>query len=113
MIEKNEIRYKEYFMEDAQICRGVDLGLPVGWHYRLSAQPCRRHSVGLFRPISLSPSPKSKFSNYRKNYRGLFVVEMNSGMMWMMLCWLHRGRVPVEFYGRMGGIMPFPGRDIA
>jgi 2-oxoglutarate ferredoxin oxidoreductase subunit alpha len=38
----------------------------------------------------------------------LFVVEMNSGMMLDDVMLASQGRIPVEFYGRMGGVMPFP-----
>ena len=39
---------------------------------------------------------------------GFFVVEMNSGMMLDDVILSSQSRIPVEFYGRMGGVMPFP-----
>jgi len=36
------------------------------------------------------------------------VVEMNSGQMLDDVRLAVAGRVPVEFYGRMGGMVPFP-----
>ena len=38
----------------------------------------------------------------------ILVVEMNSGMMLEDVLKEAKGRTHVEFYGRMGGIMPFP-----
>jgi 2-oxoglutarate ferredoxin oxidoreductase subunit alpha len=36
------------------------------------------------------------------------VVEMNSGQMLEDVRLVVRGRKPVEFFGRMGGVVPFP-----
>ena len=38
----------------------------------------------------------------------MLVVEMNSGQMLEDVRLAVRGRVPVEFYGRLGGVIPFP-----
>ncbi len=38
----------------------------------------------------------------------MLVVEMNAGQMLDDVLRAVKGRIPVEFYGRMGGIMPFP-----
>ena len=64
--------------------------------------------VGLFRPISVSPFPKQQILALTEKLKGLFVVEMNSGMMLDDVLLASQGRIPVEFYGRMGGVMPFP-----
>jgi 2-oxoglutarate ferredoxin oxidoreductase subunit alpha len=39
---------------------------------------------------------------------GMLVIEMNSGQMVEDVRLGVEGRVPVEFYGRMGGIIPSP-----
>ncbi len=39
---------------------------------------------------------------------GFLVTEMNSGQMLEDVRLAVKGRVPVEFYGRMGGVVPFP-----
>ncbi|MHB8806987.1 MAG: 3-methyl-2-oxobutanoate dehydrogenase subunit VorB [Anaerolineaceae bacterium] len=107
-IEKNEIRYKEYFMEDAKF---AVVGFGSAGRVALSAVRAARAEgipVGLFRPISLSPFPKQKILEYASKLAGFFVVEMNSGMMLDDAMLASQGRIPVEFYGRMGGVMPFP-----
>jgi 2-oxoglutarate ferredoxin oxidoreductase subunit alpha len=107
-IEKNEIRYKEYFMEDAKF---AVVGFGSAGRVALSAVRAARAEgipVGLFRPISLSPFPKQKILEYAGKLAGFFVVEMNSGMMLDDVMLASQGRIPVEFYGRMGGVMPFP-----
>lgn len=107
-IEKNEVRYKEYFMDDAKF---AVVGFGSAGRVALSAVRAARAEgipVGLFRPISLSPFPKEQIFELSQKLQGLFVVEMNSGMMLDDVMLASQGRIPVEFYGRMGGIMPFP-----
>ena len=43
-----------------------------------------------------------------KRVRRILVVEMNAGMMLEDVKQAVAGRVPIEFYGRMGGMTPFP-----
>ena len=64
--------------------------------------------VGLFRPITLLPFPKQQVSEISKRVKRILVVEMNSGMMLEDIKAQVQGRIPVEFYGRMGGMTPFP-----
>src|SRR2546421_12786376 len=40
--------------------------------------------------------------------KGFLVVEMNSGQMVQDVRLAVNGRVPVQFYGRMGGTVPYP-----
>ena len=107
-IEKNEVRYKEYLMDDAKF---AVVGFGSAGRVALSAVRAARAEgipVGLFRPISLSPFPKEQIFELSQKLQGLFVVEMNSGMMLDDVMLASQGRIPVEFYGRMGGVMPFP-----
>ncbi len=107
-IEKNEVRYKEYFMDDAKF---AVVGFGSAGRVALSAVRAAREEgipVGLFRPISLNPFPKQKILELTETLDGFFVVEMNSGMMLDDVILSSQSRIPVEFYGRMGGVMPFP-----
>ncbi len=107
-IEKNEIRYKEYFMDDAKF---AVVGFGSAGRVALSAVRAARAEgipVGLFRPISVNPFPKQQILALTDKMDGFFVVEMNSGMMLDDVLLASQGRIPVEFYGRMGGVMPFP-----
>jgi 2-oxoglutarate ferredoxin oxidoreductase subunit alpha len=38
----------------------------------------------------------------------MLVVEMNSGQMLKDVQAAVRGKIPVEFYGRLGGVVPLP-----
>lgn len=107
-IEKSEIRYKEYFMDDA---RFAVVGFGSAGRIALSAVRAAREEgipVGLIRPISLSPFPSQLLREAAKKLEALLVVEMNSGMMLSDVQLAVQGSLPVEFYGRVGGVMPFP-----
>jgi pyruvate/2-oxoacid:ferredoxin oxidoreductase alpha subunit len=64
--------------------------------------------VGLFRPISLFPFPEARLAELAQPGRRFLVVEMNSGQMVEDVRLAVNGRAPVHFYGRMGGVVPFP-----
>ena len=107
-IEKNEVRYKEYFMDGAKI---AVIGFGSAGRVALSAVRSARSQgvpVGLVRPISLSPFPKQLIHEIAEQVDSILVVEMNSGMMLEDVLGAVQGKTHVEFYGRMGGVIPFP-----
>jgi 2-oxoglutarate/2-oxoacid ferredoxin oxidoreductase subunit alpha len=107
-IQHNEIRYKEYYLDDAEI---VVVGYGTAGRIALSAVRSARAEgipVGLLRPITLSPYPYAEVSELARKARAMLVVEMNSGQMLNDVRLAVAGQIPVEFYGRMGGIVPFP-----
>lgn len=107
-VQANEVRYKEYFMEDA---RFAVISFGSAGRVALSAVRAAREEgipVGLLRPISLRPFPSAVIEELAKTMSGLLVVEMNTGQMLDDILLYTQGRVPVEFYGRPGGVMPFP-----
>lgn len=107
-IEKNEIRFKDYYMEDAKI---AVIGNGTAGRIALSAVRAAREEgipIGLMRPISLSPFPYKAVQEIAEQVDSILVVEMNSGMMLEDVLKVSQGKANVEFYGRMGGVMPFP-----
>ena len=107
-IEKYEVRYKEHFMEDAEIAL---IGFGTAGRVASSAvNQARAEGIkaGLFRPITLAPFPKKEIEMISKRVKRILVVEMNTGMMLDDIQSIVQGRVPVEFYGRLGGVTPFP-----
>lgn len=107
-VQANEIRFKEYFMDDA---RFAVVGFGSAGRVALSAVRAARAEgipVGLFRPISLSPFPTAQIQKMCEQVEGMLVVEMNTGQMLEDVRLAVAGRRPVEFYGRMGGVIPFP-----
>ena len=107
-IQENEVRYKEYYLDDAEI---VIIGFGTAGRIALSAVRAARAEgikVGLLRPISVSPFPFKQVEEIVHNAQSLLVVEMNTGQMLSDVQLAVQGRLPVEFYGRLGGMMPFP-----
>ncbi len=107
-IKANEVQYKEYFLDDAEY---AVVGFGTSGRIALSAVRAARAQgikVGLFRPVSLAPYPEKELFELSKRLKGLLVVEMNAGQMLDDVMNITRYQVPVEFYGRMGGILPMP-----
>jgi 2-oxoglutarate ferredoxin oxidoreductase subunit alpha len=107
-IQKNEIRYKEYFLDDAEI---VIVGFGTAGRVALSAVRAARQKgikVGLLRPVTVSPFPFEVIEQLSKHASSFLVVEMNTGQMLNDVQLAVKGKVPVEFYGRLGGVVPFP-----
>jgi 2-oxoglutarate ferredoxin oxidoreductase subunit alpha len=107
-IQANEVRYKEYFLDDAEI---VIVGFGTAGRIALSAVRTAREQgikVGLLRPITVSPFPFEVIDQLAGRAEAFLVTEMNSGQMLEDVRLAVKGRVPVEFYGRLGGVVPFP-----
>ena len=107
-IKANEIRYKEYYLEDAEY---VVIGFGTAGRVAFSAVRDARQEgikVGLFRPISLSPFPMQRIAELSKQAKAFLVTEMNTGQMLEDVRLAAADRLPVEFYGRLGGVVPFP-----
>jgi 2-oxoglutarate ferredoxin oxidoreductase subunit alpha len=64
--------------------------------------------VGLFRPITLWPFPTKEIANLAQGKKGVLVAEINAGQMVQDVRLAINGAVPVEHFGRLGGIVPDP-----
>jgi len=107
-IEADEIRLRETLTEDAEI--GVVAFGTAGRIAQSAVKAAREEGikVGLLRPISLYPYPYEAVGQLSRRVKSLLVVEMNGGQMLDDVRLAVEGRVPVSFYGRMGGIVPMP-----
>lgn len=107
-IEENEVRYEETLTEDAdyilvafgssaRICqKAIELAREEGL------------KVGLIRPITLWPFPTEIISKRAEKAKGFVVAELNAGQMVEDVRLAVNGKVPVEHYGRMGGMLFTP-----
>jgi 2-oxoglutarate ferredoxin oxidoreductase subunit alpha len=107
-IGKAEIRYVEDQAEEADL-----LVIGFGTAGRVAQTAVRNAraqglSVGLHRPISLMPFPTERIRQLSENVKAILVVEMNAGQMVEDVRLAVEGRTPVEFLGRMGGVIPMP-----
>jgi 2-oxoglutarate ferredoxin oxidoreductase subunit alpha len=106
-IEANEVRYKGYYLEDAEY---LVVGYGTAGRISLSAVRAAREKgikVGLLRPISLAPFPYKVVEDLTEQVKALLVVEMNNGQMLEDVRLAVANRKPIAFYGRMGGMVPF------
>jgi 2-oxoglutarate ferredoxin oxidoreductase subunit alpha len=107
-IEEEEVRYKGYYLDDAEY---VVVGFGTAGRIALTSVRAARAKgikVGLLRPITVSPFPVKELDNLVPGKKGVLVVEMNNGQMLDDVSAIVAKRVPVHFYGRMGGMVPYP-----
>lgn len=107
-IRAHEQRSTEDFTEDARV---LVVGFGTAGRIAYSAVEEAREQdmqVGLFRPQTLWPFPEDRLKQLAEQVDRILVVEMNAGQMVEDVRLAVEGRVPVEFYGRMGGIVPMP-----
>jgi len=107
-IEKNEVLYEEFSANDADY-----LVIAFGTTARVcqkAVEMARAEGIkaGLLRPITLFPFPTVAIKNHANSSKGILTVEMNAGQMVEDVRLAVNGKIPVEFYGRMGGIVPSP-----
>lgn len=108
-IEANEVRYKEYYADDAEY-----LIVAFGSVARIclkAIEDAREQGikVGLLRPVTLWPFPTKAIAQRAAQVKGMLTVELNAGQMVEDVRLAVEGRVPVYHFGRMGGMIPNPG----
>ncbi|MDR2868126.1 MAG: 3-methyl-2-oxobutanoate dehydrogenase subunit VorB [Bacteroidales bacterium] len=106
--ETEDVLFEEIMTEDAEY-------LLVA--YGSSSRICQKTielaraegiKVGLFRPITLWPFPSKALKSTGQRMKGILSVEMSAGQMIEDVKLAVECRVPVEHYGRFGGIIPSP-----
>jgi 2-oxoglutarate/2-oxoacid ferredoxin oxidoreductase subunit alpha len=107
-MEQNEVRFEQIACDDAdyvfvafgtmaRVCqKAVELARAEGI------------KAGLIRPITLYPFPANIIKELSNRVKGFMSIEMSAGQMVEDVRLTVSGKVPVEFYGRMGGIVPSP-----
>lgn len=108
LIEQNEVRYEQYFLEDADY-----LIVAFGSIARICLKAiedarARGIRIGLIRPVTLWPFPYDVIREAAASVKGILVVELNAGQMIQDVRLAVSDSRPVLHYGRMGGIVPSP-----
>ena len=103
-----EQRWECYMTDDAEL-----LVVAFGTVARIARSAVRTARAagiraGLFRPISLWPYPAAALDRLVGQMQGVLVAEMNAGQMVEDVRAIVRGRAPVRFLGRTGGVIPMP-----
>ena len=107
-IQEKEVRYETQQCDDAEL-----LIVAFGSAARLTQKAieiarAEGIKVGLLRPITLWPVPSKAIAEIAKGKKGVLVVEINAGQMVQDVRLAVNGAVPVEQFGRLGGIVPEP-----
>ncbi|MDA8211999.1 MAG: 3-methyl-2-oxobutanoate dehydrogenase subunit VorB [Clostridia bacterium] len=103
---KDNIRYEDYLADDAEIllvAYGTSARIAKGAIDRAREQGIK---VGLVRPISLWPFPYEHLAEVAQKVKSVLVVEMSAGQMIEDVRLALNGSKPVDFYGRLGGMLP-------
>ncbi|MGQ9819737.1 MAG: 3-methyl-2-oxobutanoate dehydrogenase subunit VorB [Candidatus Kapaibacteriales bacterium] len=107
-MKEEEVRFQTKNIEDAEYIftafglvsriamKSMDIGRQLGY------------KIGWIRPITLFPFPQKIYAEIAPRVKGILDVEMNSGQMLEDVRLSVEGRTRVEFYGRMGGVIPTP-----
>ena len=112
-IKAAEQRAEEYLVDDADI---VVVAFGASSRIARSAVNKAREKgikAGLIRPITLWPFPVNAIGAAADRAKAILTVEMNMGQMVEDVRLAVCGRVPVEFFGRAGGIIPTPAETLA
>ena len=109
-MEANEIRYAEEGIED-------DLDVLIV-SYGTMARICttalvelraKGLKVGIHRPVTVWPFPYARLRELAGQAKKVVAVEMSMGQLVDDVRAAVEGAVPVEYYGKTGGIVPTPG----
>lgn len=105
-IKARETKAELYRTEDAQIVLAA-YGLTARVA-KAAADMARKEGIkaGVFRPITLWPYPAAELAAATQAAQAVLTVEMSLGQMVEDVRLALNGRVPVEFYGRVGGMVP-------
>ncbi|MBL8016777.1 MAG: 3-methyl-2-oxobutanoate dehydrogenase subunit VorB [Ignavibacteria bacterium] len=107
-IKKNEVRFEEIHTDDAEYII-VAYGLCARiCHKAINIAREKGIKVGMLRPITLFPFPDERLHELAETTKSMLTVELNAGQMVEDVRLAVNGKVPVDFYGRMGGMLPNP-----
>lgn len=107
-IQEDVCLYEEISCDDAEY---------IFVAYGSTARICRKAieiarsqgiKAGLIRPITLWPFPSHVIQNRIKQVKGFLTVEMSAGQMVEDVRLAVEGQIKVDFFGRLGGIIPTP-----
>ncbi|HOD17212.1 MAG TPA: 3-methyl-2-oxobutanoate dehydrogenase subunit VorB [Candidatus Cloacimonadota bacterium] len=109
-VEKNEVRYDTYNVSDDNEILCVAFGTTSRIvKSAIDELKAKDKSVGLIRPITLWPYPYKQIqAAIGPKVKKVFVFELNAGQMVDDVKIAVNGKVPVDFWGKVGGIVFTP-----
>lgn len=111
--EEKEVRFEEYLLDDAEY-----VIMAFGSAARIAKKSIDNArsegiKVGLLRPMTLWPFPTNEVQKIAKRVKGILSVEFNAGQMVEDIRLAVCGSIPVQHFGRLGGIIPDPDEVVA
>ena len=112
-VEAEETLYEEYLTEDADICV-VAFGIAARVSKNaVNAARAEGIKVGLFRPITLWPFPKTAMNRLADHVKAFVSVELSMGQMIEDVRLAIECRRPVTLCHRVGGMIPLAEQVLA
>lgn len=108
LMQENEVRYQSFHLDDAEY---IFTGFGLAARICVKAMEMGRakgYKIGLIRPQTLFPFPTKIYQEVAPKIKGILDIEMNAGQMVEDVRLSVEGKTRIEFYGRMGGIIPTP-----
>jgi len=107
-MEEEDVRFETLMCEDAE-----HLIVAYGCMARIcenTVELARKEGIklGLLRPVTLFPFPTKEIQRLVPQMKSILTVELSAGQMVEDVRLAVNGKVPVNFYGRLGGIVPSP-----
>lgn len=112
-IEENEIRYETINCEGADYLMVAFGSMARICQKAIELAAAEGIKVGLLRPITLWPFPYAAINEAAKGKKGVLVAELNAGQMIEDVKLAVNCSLPVEHFGRLGGIVPSPDEVLA
>jgi len=108
LMEENEVRYETLMCDDADY-----VIVAYGCMSRIcesTVEHARKEGIklGLLRPVTLYPFPTKYIQELTLHAKFMMSVELSAGQMVEDIRLAVNGKIPVGFYGRLGGIVPSP-----
>ena len=107
-IKENEVKVESYNIEDADVVIAAYGTTSRIARTAISQLEKEGYKVRLIRPITLWPYPYDEFDKISDKCKGILTVEMNTGQMIDDVKIAVKGKYPVYFHGRTGGMIPTP-----
>ena len=114
LMDKYEVIKEKETLYEKYNCEGADVvAVAYGTVSRIVRNAIKQLEadgikLGLIRPITLWPFPFKAFDEISPETKAFLSVEMSAGQMIDDVKIASAGRLPVEFYGRYGGVVPKP-----
>lgn len=107
-IEKTEVRCEKILCDDAEYIFVAFGTMARVCQKAMELARAEGIKAGLVRPITLFPYPVDVIKELSTKVKGFITVEMSAGQMVEDVRLTVDGKAPVEFFGKMGGIVPSP-----